>query len=193
MRLVWIDNIKFLCIFLMVLCHFGLRGDFAVELIYGFHMPMLFLVSGYLYKKRPLQDELKAFGVPILLFSLIGILYSLTLQVYLFDKESFVEYISKTIPAFFTANHGAYHTPFTGIWFVLGLLFTRLFFLKVDIDKYGLVVSIICYFVTECNNFFDITTLLKDVYLFKPLQIIPYFYLGYMINRGGVYTYVSAN
>ena len=185
MRLSYIDYIKTLCIVLMVVCHWGLKNDVALTLIYGFHMPMLFMVSGYLYKKRSVKDEIISFGIPILFYSVLSIAWSYGFAFFKgSNAETLYEYLSKTIPAFFIANHGDYHTPFTGIWFIMGLWFVRLFLYNLDINsKYVIVLIVFCIVITETNNLFHYSQILSDLYLLKPIQILPYFFLGYYLKK----------
>lgn len=56
-RLYWADAVKALAIWLMVLCHFGLRPRELHDFIYIFHMPVFFLISGYFDKGDSLSWE----------------------------------------------------------------------------------------------------------------------------------------
>ena len=47
-RLDSIDLAKGIAIFLMILCHSGMNNGIT-QWIYAFHMPLFFVVSGYLY------------------------------------------------------------------------------------------------------------------------------------------------
>lgn len=47
-RIVWIDALKMIGLFLVVLGHFLPSGNFCKVLIYSFHVPMFFIVSGFL-------------------------------------------------------------------------------------------------------------------------------------------------
>ena len=69
MREEWVDNIKGMAILLVVIGHvidgFELNGIYGsakyawntIDLIYSFHMPLFFMISGYLYRKVYLSDE----------------------------------------------------------------------------------------------------------------------------------------
>ena len=75
-RIQYIDFVKGLSIFLMVLCHSGLQNSFT-QWIYSFHMPLFFIVSGFLvgdsyepmiaYSRRKSKQLL----VPYFIFALI--------------------------------------------------------------------------------------------------------------------------
>ena len=182
-RIIFIDYIKVLCIMLMVLCHYTLKNEFIVQIIYGFHMPMLFMVSGYLFRRRDIESEIKTFGVPILVFSTIGITWGFIVNTFHTNSESFFEYLHKCIPAVFFTNHGEYHTPFTGLWFIIVLFCTSLFFLYTNIKNYGPILSILSIIIIETNNQMDLSITLKENNLLRVLQIIPFFYCGNVIRE----------
>lgn len=76
-RIEYIDLAKFIGIFLMVLCHAGMH-NMATSVIYAFHMPLFFFLSGYLYNRNNEIKFLpylrkKAFSilVPYVIFALI--------------------------------------------------------------------------------------------------------------------------
>lgn len=50
-RIEYIDFCRFIGIFLMVLCHAGMHNE-ATTVIYAFHMPLFFFLSGYLYDRN---------------------------------------------------------------------------------------------------------------------------------------------
>lgn len=57
-RQYWADYTKAFAIWLMVVCHFGLRPKGLVDFIYIFHMPVFFLVSGYFDKGEPFSMDI---------------------------------------------------------------------------------------------------------------------------------------
>ena len=76
-RVGYIDIVKFIGIFLMVLCHAGMHNA-ATSVIYAFHMPLFFFISGYMVnpgKKRKVSRILKNKGktvlIPYFIFALI--------------------------------------------------------------------------------------------------------------------------
>lgn len=64
MRQCWIDWVKTICIFLMVVGH---AGVFKYERLffYTFHMPAFFIISGYLYREHNWIKTLKSFMIPM--------------------------------------------------------------------------------------------------------------------------------
>ena len=76
-RIAYIDLAKFVGIFCMVLCHAGMHNTLT-GIIYSFHMPLFFFLSGFLFDRKKNRVFLpfvlkKAFAilVPYFIFSLI--------------------------------------------------------------------------------------------------------------------------
>lgn len=83
-RLDYIDTIKGIGIILVVIGHYLLYADRLVEWIYSFHMPLFFMITGYLseYKKDKCDDikllvvnKAKSLMYPYVTFSLINIIW----------------------------------------------------------------------------------------------------------------------
>ncbi len=70
-RSLWLDAVKGIGIFLVLLGH--CKGSPLNWFIYGFHMPLFFIISGYLFKKESIPAYgvklIKRYIVPYLLFS----------------------------------------------------------------------------------------------------------------------------
>lgn len=81
-RVEWIDWAKFVGIALVVYAHIpnASFGNFA----FLFHMPFFFIISGYLYKIRPLKEEIKrsmkALLVPYLAYNLLLLIITPPIQ-----------------------------------------------------------------------------------------------------------------
>ena len=69
----WIDYAKVIGIWLVVYGH--TPGHYFVHWIFIFHMPLWFILSGYLYKPRNFQAELKrtipVLVIPYVLYNII--------------------------------------------------------------------------------------------------------------------------
>lgn len=77
-RIEWIDIAKGIAIFLMVMGHTTIP-EFGTKFIWSFHMPLFFIVSGYLYNEEKNRDYFLFFLkisrnllVPYLFFSVIN-------------------------------------------------------------------------------------------------------------------------
>lgn len=134
-RLNWIDYIKVLCISLMVLCHVGLKG-YSHQLIYAFHMPVFYLISGYLYKPRNWKTTLRCFMVPIVVISFLRLAYTCVSDFLL--SENFNLWSTFSYETFYKSHTGK-ASLFTGQWFVITLMLCR--FILGDIRVEGLCIK----------------------------------------------------
>lgn len=83
MRIRWIDVLKGILISLVVLGHSNINYD-AIKIIYAFHMPLFFMVSGYLIKletidseKQWMKENIKKYMLPYFAFLIVNSCISL--------------------------------------------------------------------------------------------------------------------
>ena len=121
-RIVWIDWAKSILIYLMVVGHcFPIAWE--NHLIYAFHMPAFFIISGYLYKPHHWLKTLKSVGIPVLFFSAINMaIYSLPkLAKGTFDSSDL--FLRIFVPFWGPGPEGLkYIILFPGVWFIIALL-----------------------------------------------------------------------
>ena len=67
----WIDWAKAICILLMVCGHGGVSKNFH-DLLYLFHLPVFFIITGFLFKKKDIKSLCKSLLLPVLFFNLIN-------------------------------------------------------------------------------------------------------------------------
>lgn len=77
-RIVWIDYAKAIGILFVVMGHSYYSHPSVVYIIFLFHMPLFFFISGYLYNvnkncRELIHNNIKTLLVPFLLFNLIGL------------------------------------------------------------------------------------------------------------------------
>lgn len=126
-RVLWMDAAKGIGIILVVAGHVWTRGPVR-DAIYAFHMPLFFLLSGYLARPQPMGPMLARQGrmllLPFLAFSAL-----------LLAADFAIEGIRQVRPVFpsFVAGArailvetGDLTGPFTILWFVPCLFFARL-------------------------------------------------------------------
>ncbi len=91
-RIVWIDIAKAYGIILVFYGYFAERlsdlgyGEAFIQLkfIYSFHMPLFFMICGYLYKKTNynfsdfLKYHLTSGIIPVIFFNLLGMFFEIT-------------------------------------------------------------------------------------------------------------------
>jgi fucose 4-O-acetylase-like acetyltransferase len=126
-RLEWVDTAKGIGIILVAVAHAWTRGPVR-DLIYAFHMPLFFLLSGYMSKPRPMADftrkQLWAMAVPYAAFLLL-----------LAGWDWAFETLRGHHPIFRDGQDALWRLgvggselrgPFTIFWFVPSLFFARL-------------------------------------------------------------------
>ena len=128
MRLVWVDWAKAILIYLMVVGH-CFPVSWENKLIYAFHMPAFFIISGYLYRPHHWLKTLKAFLIPIAFYSCVNlIIYAVPKLI----TGAFVadNLVMRVLLPFWGGNYVIPDNQviycFPGVWFIISLLLCRL-------------------------------------------------------------------
>jgi fucose 4-O-acetylase-like acetyltransferase len=152
-RINHIDTAKCIGIFLMILGHSGITGNIMIY-IYAFHMPLFFILSGYITNENTSPfiyfsiKRIKTLLVPFLCFALI------------FSQETY----SKWIYIFYgSRNSLAIANTFTPLWF-LSCLFS-------SVIIYQLIINI-------SNKYYR----KRKIYYWTFIVIV--IMLGYLTERG---------
>lgn len=179
-REVWIDWAKTLLIFMMVVCHAGLYGT-PHQIIYTFHMPAFFIISGYLFRPHNWKSLLIRYCIPVLFFSFINLCYNLAFEYLRGNSINIAQYLLDYIPPFYRY---APHTPslFPGIWFIEGLLCCQLLLGIPWIYRNYKVVGCMCILFSSLQTFFIGNSELQYYYLFRIPAILPFLCLGIYIK-----------
>ncbi len=157
----FLDNIKFILIFLVVLGHYCgcylnsklLLGCY--DAIYSFHMPAFIILSGYLSKniKQQRYKDIDTILLPYIAIQIIYILYRKFLGL--------PQLWSLTIPI--DAN-----------WYLLGLFIWRLMIPYFNYIKYPIVTSILIAlgigYINDLGEYLDLERI---------ISFFPYFVIGY--------------
>ncbi|MDR1820051.1 MAG: acyltransferase family protein [Methanobrevibacter sp.] len=172
------DNLKGLAIVLVVMGHlvelFAGLSYYSVfkHMIYIFHMPVFFFVSGYLSKvdKNLPKKAFRGLFIPYLIFNFLWIVFAMIV-------------LGKGFPKF------PFFIPETGLWFLLSLFIMRTILPVLDKIKHVFLISIVlALFVGILNlpeNFLAIS---------RTLCFLPGFILGYYfkeIELGEVKSFTS--
>jgi fucose 4-O-acetylase-like acetyltransferase len=186
----WVDLSKGIAIFLVVLGHvlgIYMVANLYIEqqyfiryihfTIYNFHMPLYFILSGYLYckveKNRDFTDykglllkKIIGLGIPYIIFSLIQGMVQVLLSQYTHNKIGFSSLLNIATQ------------PILQFWFIYTLLFIFIIVPFMDIliknDKLKFLLLIVC----KITSFFITTNIIAiDTFL----QYSVYFYCGKML------------
>ena len=185
-REAWIDWAKVLLIFMMVVCHAGLRGT-SQQIIYIFHMPAFFIISGYLFRPHHWKNVLIRYCIPVLFFSFINLCYNLTFEYLRGNSVNVIQYLLNCIPPFYRYRP---HVPslFTGIWFIEGLLYCQLLLHIPWIHRNYKEVGCICILFSSLQMFFIENTELQYYYLYRIPAILPFLCFGIYIKENIQYS-----
>lgn len=181
-RIAYIDIAKTICIVLMVVGHWT-SNRMLFLYIYSFHMPALFVISGFLYKPHSWRRTVLSFGVPVLFYSLMNIGFLL-----LIGELRFSSFFSREV--FFRLFHYRYGLGegfFMGDWFIWALLGLRLIFGDIEIvsfiKKYYIAISaIVIVYMSLESYFISIDTLFRGWYIGRLIPSLPFFCFGFFLK-----------
>lgn len=182
-RIVYIDTAKTICIFLMVLGHWT-TNDVLIKYIYSFHMPALFVISGYLYKPRPWTKTLLSFGIPVAFFSLINLFFLLFIGEVKINQLISLEILCR----FFHYRYGLGEGLFMGDWFLWALLGLRLLFGDINfltcLKRFYLIILVIVVLFLSFNDlFFHVDTIYRGWYFLLMIPSLPFFCFGILLKN----------
>ena len=186
-RYVWVDWAKVILIYLMVVGH-SIPCLWQFNLIYAFHMPAFFVISGFLYHEHNWRHTLKSFGIPLVVFS------SVNLAIYLIPKllKGTLDTSNFALRCFVPYFGGGpkdldYIILFPGCWFIFSLFFGRL--LMGDIHclsfirkfaKYAILLLCV-YLIVE--PFVFPNNPLVDYKFYRVVASLPFMLGGYVLKE----------
>ncbi len=175
-RIIWIDYLKFVAIFFVVWGHNNGNNILLKSLIYSFHMPLFFMISGYLHSaKLPFNLTLKKNVKTLLLpYFYLTLLIS---PIYLYEihkgNDSYLELIIRFISGDLA-------------WFIMALFLMKLIshpFLKQKNNFLIFGIILFSFFIVlTINNIFgaDNSLIAKVSRIFR---FLPFFLFGYILKQ----------
>ena len=180
-RINWIDWAKAICIALVVMGHFNFnQSSFTYHsFIYAFHMPIFFLLSGYLHKTTPsffdsLKKNIVSLIIPYIFFNILTFLI-FTLPLLLLGKITTLG-LETSFQQFLIGGSFTFAGP---TWFLICLFNIKLiscFILKLKIYLQIIISTVfpILALVIEADLYFGL----------KPAFIsIPFFVIGFHLKQ----------
>lgn len=178
-RINWIDWAKVFAIYLVVLGHLldttGKEG-YISNLIYSFHMPFFFFISGYLFKIKEsnfylfLKGSIRSLLVPYVLLNLIGNFF--LIPTWILSKR----WLSEQLFYFLTADCHGEPGP---TWFLVCLFQVRLlayFIVRQNPISRSLIVlsCVLIAYMFPFHLYWRIDTV---------FMVIPFFIVGYVLKN----------
>lgn len=138
-RVIWADQIKAFAIWTMVIGHVGLQNQSIMDLIFIFHVPVFFIISGYFDKgkdicKAIVVKNFKSLLIPYFFFSIIAFSYcwvSPYLHPELYYNGTIYQTFLKAFVGLFLMDdisRSFAFLPLGPVWFLVSLFWTRLIF-----------------------------------------------------------------
>lgn len=182
-RLAFIDVAKSICIFLMVVGHWT-KDHLLQTYIYSFHMPALFVISGYLYRPHSWYKTIVSFFAPVFFFSLLN----------LFVKVLLGEITISTIhpvQIFFRIFHYRYglgESLFMGDWFLWALIGLRFLFGDISclhvLKKYYIPIAIACVvYMTFEKSLISIDAIFRGYLIGRMIPSMVFFCFGFYMRE----------
>lgn len=172
-RIIWLDKLKCLAIILVVWGHLPFASAIEKDIIYSFHMPLFFMISGFLYYPR--EKTIKK--------NIIDSFISLMIPYYAFG---FFLLIAKSIIAgrIYFSNILSYLTGDL-LWF-FPCLFIIKFIMELfhPIDKKKTSIYLIIYILSLpfIYDIFSNVNMYPFAYLYDVVYFIPYFVIGFLMQ-----------
>lgn len=177
-RLHWIDWAKAICITLVAVGHTWLPESVRL-VIYSFHMPAFFILSGYLFKANSVQKSMRSILFPV------ATAYVVNFIIHLIIKDATLEQLFFTPGTLFPykwPHRGAF---FGGMWFVHAYIMCRLLLGDMGlavIRKYYKHIALLCV-VLSCV--FQWCNISSDLFVFRTFSCFPFMAWGLFLKESG--------
>lgn len=190
-RIKWIDTAKAIGILLVVIGHLDGLPFTVKKIIYSFHMPLFFIISGYLFNENYVYSSffvflfkrIKTLLVPYYFFGVLSIPYFLIYN-FLFSEEIFK---FDVIVGFLLGSRSKLWIN-TALWFFMALFICNILFWI--LYKYlNLFVVFIALF---CFVFFSkmIRTLSPIFCIDVSLYLFPFFCIGFLFRKTSLLSFL---
>lgn len=165
----WVDNLKFFALFLVVFGH--IVTSQLHDVIYGFHMPLFFFISGMFHKEKNFENICKRLLLPYLL---LNVLFLIMESPWIYRQEGSLNFITNDILGIIFPQEHPIDYP---TWFLLSLFEVKLI-IKLLKNRMLLIFcsTIICLLICcLCNLNFQLPFFLKNTLIGLAFYSIGYF------------------
>jgi fucose 4-O-acetylase-like acetyltransferase len=182
-RIIYLDWAKTICIFLMVVGHWT-SNELLLRYIYSFHMPALFVISGYLFRPHSWIKTIISFCIPVIFCSFINLAFLLSINEIPIDKLLSKEILFR----FFHYRYGLGEGLYCGDWFLWALLGLR--FLLGDISicelfrqHYKMLSVMVLLYMCFETYLVSVDTIFHGWYLGRLMPSLPFFCMGIFLKE----------
>ena len=177
-RIVWIDALRGLGILLVVLGH---ADPPFIKIIYGFHMPIFFMISGMIWKEKTVRYYLRSYVVPYFVLCSINLFIYSGLLLAMQKEVPIVRYV---IGILYSRGTTEWMPNCSPLWFLTVLFCALVIFDYIQIvkTKSGRIILIIVAGVTSSLlAFFEVVKLPWNVD--TSLMGVVFIYSGYNLMQ----------
>lgn len=186
-RAEYIDIAKGIGIILVVFGHLSERTQMSRILIYSFHMPLFFIISGYLEKSKKFQEcfvkGFKRLVIPAYIVLLVDIIFRL-IDMIIFNAPQLS--LKEWMNGFLIRGGVLWNAP---VWFLLTLFLCRCIKSLVCQKNYVFVTIIVIFCVILCM--LNLIIYLPEWWLTNIVNAFPFYYLGIWMRRKEVFCKLS--
>ncbi|MGX7105676.1 acyltransferase family protein [Globicatella sanguinis] len=183
-RISWIDNLKTFGVILVVFGHFS-PNIFFSKIIYSFHMPLFFFLSGFLRKDRNFKSVLstksKSILLPYLILSIISFPFGI-LRDYAFNIE--ISWSERILQLFFWNGSVGWNSP---LWFLLVLYLIEIIYAL--ILNFTNRINIVLIMLLVIGYFMYINQIILPLGIHIVMWMLPIYIMGNKINNEKIISY----
>jgi acyltransferase len=150
-RIKWLDSAKGLGILAVVLGHVSFKNRVIKKYIFSFHMPLFFMISGYLFNKESygsytafLKKKIKTLIIPYFIFSFGSYFYWFLTERFYRPAETEISIFKPLIGIFYSNGVDDYLVHNTVLWFITCLFVVEniFFFINKIKHKSGIFLAL---------------------------------------------------
>lgn len=180
-RILWVDIAKGIGILLVLIGHIS-QNQYISSFIYSFHMPLFFMISGYLYnnKKNYIKKKIKSILIPYLFFAIISFIYWYCIERNL--REQDVSPINAFINIWLARGGNSNYVFNIALWFLPCLLFVEIIFhLLQRRIKNNKILSVIIFIFSIIGYIYAKLNLVRlPLCIDISFTAIAFYFLGYL-------------
>lgn len=200
-EIIWMDWAKFIGIFLVVFGHLLQTMDnwhhpellYLWNLIYCFHMPLFFVLSGYMYKEsHSFKKIFHTLVIPYFIYQLLFLPAALVMNMR-DDGFSFVLLCKQVLGVFLGDGYNTSISYYDCLpcWFIVSMIQIRIIFHFMSINRRSIfLLLIVCPVLLLLFKVYNIDL----VFCFDcTLLAIPYFLIGYVLAKRELLSKIKTN
>lgn len=153
-RLYYIDFMKVIGIYLVILGHLPLTNTTFTKFIFSFHMPLFFFCSGFLFRKNDkiysdIKKNIHRLILVMVPYFVLGIIFEIFQDVFIYKKHFDIqEYIVEPIRSFILGQ-----SSIGWMWFLWALFWMRLIYNIYSINVTNRFKEAIALLITTISGF----------------------------------------